>query len=250
MMSDNPVSLSSSDENLLYQRRTEAAVASHGTSSEPILDAAIAALGPVLPGAKVLEFGAGTGNLLQRLMNANCQGILTGADILPRPTWLPPSIGWIQADLNQSTHLSDDSFDIIITTEVIEHLENPRAVAREFARLLRSDGRVVLTTPNQESIRSFLSLLVTGHFVAFQDSCYPAHITSLLQTDLQRIFTEAGFQNIHFSFTGHGGIPKLPWITWQQLSMGALRGRLFSDNIVMVASLPKGKCCEGSGKSI
>lgn len=236
-MSDSPESLSGSDENLLYQRRTEAAEASGGTSSEPILDAAIAALGSVSPGTKVLEFGAGTGNLLQRLMNANCEGILTGADILPRPTWLPPSIGWIQADLNQSTHLGDDSFDAIVTTEVIEHLENPRAVAREFARLLRPGGRIVLTTPNQESIRSFLSLLVTGHFVAFQDSCYPAHITALLRTDLRRIFTEAGFQNIHFSFTGHGGIPKLPWITWRQVSLGILRGRLFSDNLVMMASL-------------
>ncbi|MHB1078864.1 MAG: class I SAM-dependent methyltransferase [Prosthecobacter sp.] len=238
-MSEISNSLPGSNENLLYQRRAAAAEASKGISSEPILDAALAKLGAVSSGAALLEFGAGTGNLLQRLVNSNCQGILTGADILPRPAWLPESIGWIQTDLNQSVNLNERSFDIIVSTEVIEHLENPRAVAREFARLLRPGGRVVLTTPNQESIRSFVSLLVIGHFVAFQDSCYPAHITALLRADLKRIFVEAGFEDIRFSFTGYGGIPKRPQLTWQQVSLGVLRGRLFSDNLVMEASLPK-----------
>lgn len=238
-MSVTPAATPDSNENLLHRRRIEAAAASCGISSEPILDAALAALGTISSGIALLEFGAGTGNLLQRLVNSNCQGSLTGADILARPIWLPESVGWIQADLNHSMHLNEGSFDIIVSTEVIEHLENPRAVAREFARLLRPGGRVVLTTPNQESIRSFLSLLVTGHFVAFQNSCYPAHITALLRADLKRIFAEAGFQNIQFRFTGHGGIPKLPRITWQQVSFGRLRGRLFSDNLVMEAVLPK-----------
>lgn len=237
-MSESPTLHRSADENLLYQRRAEAAMTSRGISSEPILNAALAALKTVPCGMRLLEFGAGTGNLLRRLVDSACQGSLTGADILPRPVWLPESISWVQADLNQSTCLLESSFDIIVTTEVIEHLENPRAVAREFARLLRPGGRVVLTTPNQESIRSMLSLLATGHFVAFQESCYPAHISALLRTDLKRIFTEAGFQNIRFNFTNHGGIPKLPQITWQQISMGLLRGRLFSDNLVMEADMP------------
>ncbi|WP_395739487.1 methyltransferase domain-containing protein [Prosthecobacter sp.] len=237
-MPDVPASPPSSAENLLYQRRTEAAAASRGISSEPILDAALAAVGRMVPGVALLEFGAGTGDLLRRLMNAGCKGRLTGTDILPRPSWLPEEMAWVQADLNQTTPLPGRSFDVIISTEVIEHLENPRAVAREFARLLRPGGRVVLTTPNQESIRSFLSLLITGHFVAFQNSCYPAHITALLRKDLQRIFAEAGFHDICFGFSDHGGIPKLPWVTWQQATWGLLRGRLFSDNLVMQASLP------------
>lgn len=237
-MPDTSPSHPSADDSLLFQRRTAAALASRGTSSEPILDAALAVLGTVPSGATLLEFGAGTGNLLRRLVASSCQGCMTGADILPRPAGLPENIEWIQADLNQSTHLLERSFDVIISTEVIEHLENPRAVAREFARLLRPGGRVVLTTPNQESIRSMLSLVATGHFVAFQDSCYPAHITALLRTDLRRIFTEAGFHNIQFSFTDHGGIPKLPSVTWQQVSRGLLCGRLFSDNLVMEADMP------------
>lgn len=226
-----------SSESSLHRRRTQAALASGGTSSERIVDVAVSVTGTVLPGARLLEFGAGTGNLLRRLIAAGCQAELTGADILPRPSWLPDHVTWIQADLNQNLLLPPNSFDLIISTEVVEHLENPRAVVREFARLLRPGGRVVLTTPNQESLRSLLSLLVTGHFVAFQDSCYPAHITALLCTDLRRIFGEAGFEDIKFSFTDYGGIPKCPRITWQQITLGVLKGRWFSDNVVLQARL-------------
>lgn len=53
-----------------------------------------------------------------------------------------------------TTKCTDRSFDLIVSTEVIERLENPRVVAREFARLMCLGGRLILTTPNLESARS------------------------------------------------------------------------------------------------
>jgi SAM-dependent methyltransferase len=41
----------------------------------------------------------------------------------------------------------DASFDVILCSEVLEHLPDPLAALREFARLLRSGGRLVLTAP-------------------------------------------------------------------------------------------------------
>lgn len=219
--------------------RTSAAEASGGTSSEAVVSRAFKAMLDEERTGEVLEYGAGTGVLLKRLLGEKWAGKLTGADLLPRPEGMPDSVEWIQADLNMPIDHAGASFDLVVSTEVIEHLENPRAVAREFARLLRPGGRLILTTPNQESMRSLLSLLVNGHFALFQDSCYPAHITALLAKDLLRIFTEAGFVNIRFEYVSHGGIPKCPHITWQQISFGILRGRLFSDNILMEASLPE-----------
>jgi SAM-dependent methyltransferase len=43
--------------------------------------------------------------------------------------------------------LPDGSLDSILCTEVLEHVPSPRAVWREFARLVRSGGKVLLTTP-------------------------------------------------------------------------------------------------------
>lgn len=222
----------------LAERRVKAAESSGGTSSGPILEAALSAFNVLQLKGDLLEFGAGTGELLLQLRSQGYPGRMTGADLLPRPGRLPGDIGWSQVDLNLPLSLPDESFDVIISTEVVEHLENPRFMAREFWRLLRPSGMVVLTTPNQESIRSLLALLFSGHYAAFQDSCYPAHITALLRKDLRRIFSEAGFGSASFSYTNHGHVPRLTQWTFQQISFGFLQGRWFSDNQVMVVAKP------------
>jgi hypothetical protein len=81
-------------------------------------------------------------------------------------------------------------------------------------------GTLILTMPNQESIRSYLGLLFAGHFVHFLGASYPAHITALLRTDLDRICTETRFTRCRFVYTNVGGIPKLPRLKWQQVSLG------------------------------
>ena len=42
----------------------------------------------------------------------------------------------------------DESFDFVITFQVIEHIDDDAAFVREIARVLRPGGRMILTTPN------------------------------------------------------------------------------------------------------
>jgi len=65
-----------------------------------------------------------------------------------------------------------------------------------------------------------------------------AHITALLRKDLVRILSEAGFSDVRFHFTDHGGLPKLPAVSWQQVSLGLLKGCRFSDNVIATAKAP------------
>ena len=220
----------------LHEKRFAAALASKGTSSDPVYRTVLTLLATLNRTGDLLEFGAGTGNLIRQLLEAGYKGTMTGADILPRPDHLPPSVRWIQGDLNFPVSAADSTFDVIVSTEVIEHLENPRAVFREFYRLLRPGGTLLVTTPNQESIRSLAGLLIGRHFVAFHDGNYPAHITALLQRDFERICAEASLTSPDFYYTDSGGIPKLPHIRWQQVSWGLLKGRLFSDNLIMLTT--------------
>ena len=218
----------------LHERRIHAALVSKGTSGDAIYSAALALGRSLSLTGRVLEFGAGTGSLIGRMVHEEWPCTLTGADLLPRPASLAAQVDWIQADLNEPLPCRDSSFDAIISTEVIEHLENPRAVFREFARLLRSGGRLLVTTPNQESIRSLASLIVRGHHVAFLDESYPAHLTALVRRDFVRLCLEAGFEPPAFFYTGAGAVPRWTSVTWQSLSFGRLRGRLFSDNLLVV----------------
>jgi 2-polyprenyl-3-methyl-5-hydroxy-6-metoxy-1,4-benzoquinol methylase len=218
----------------LQEKRLGAALASEGISAEPIYQTVLQLCRTLPLNGDLLEFGAGTGTLAKQLAIFHTGRSITCADIRPRPETLPSHILWLEADLNNPIPVPDHSFDTIISTEVIEHLENPRAIFREFHRLLRPGGVLIVTTPNQESVRSIAGLLMGGHFVAFLGRSYPAHITALLRKDFQRICRETQFEEPQFYYTDSGGIPKLPHIRWQSLTFGLLKGRLFSDNVAVV----------------
>ena len=185
-------------------------------------------------GGLILDFGAGTGELINLISRIDGME-LHGADILPRPATIPDNVEWYQGDLNEDLDLSSAFFDAVICSEVIEHLENPRSTFRNVYRLLKPKGKLLLTTPNQENIRSYLNLMFRGHFAQFRDPDYPAHITALLRLDLVRICAETGFSEPQFLYTDYGWMP-ITNTTWQRFSFNFLGGRLFSDNIGMVVS--------------
>jgi len=215
----------------LETHRRLAAEASRGISSGPSYDLARRFLTACGNPGRILEFGAGTGNFARRLIAEQVVSEMTCADILPRPDDLPRGIEWIRADLNDPLTSPDAAFDTIVCIEVIEHLENPRAAFREFHRLLRKGGNLILTTPNQESLRSLASLVLGRHFAAFLGASYPAHITALLEMDFQRICAESGFESPRFDYSNTGRIPKLTRFRWPQV----FRGRWFSDNLGLIA---------------
>jgi len=218
----------------LNERRLVAAEASGGTSGSEIKDLVLRIIRSEGLNGSVLDFGAGKGELIQKLCTLGIFQKISGADILKRPDHLPASVDWHHQDLNGGIDVAEP-FDVVICSEVIEHLENPRAVFRTLHGLLKPGGTLVLTMPNQESIRGYVALLFGGHFVHFLGVNYPAHITALLRMDLSRICAETGFAEHSFAYTDVGGIPKLPRLKWQRVSFGLLKGRLFSDNLGMTA---------------
>lgn len=222
----------------LLARRLAAAAAAGGGSCEPIYSVVERELARLDLGGHVLDFGAGSGVLTRRLLASGRFRTVTAADLLP-PADSLPGLRWLSLDLNEPLAcLAPGSFEVLVAVEIIEHLENPRAVAREWFQLLRPGGTLLLTTPNNESWRSLIALVLRGHYVAFGDPCYPAHITALLRKDLTRILHEAGFAPPEFSFTDQGSVPGFPRLGWQSLSAGLLRGLRFSDNLLATARKP------------
>jgi ubiquinone/menaquinone biosynthesis C-methylase UbiE len=51
-------------------------------------------------------------------------------------------------DANKKLPFKNDSFDLIWCSEVIEHLNNPQKVVKEFNRVIKPGGEIILTTPN------------------------------------------------------------------------------------------------------
>lgn len=143
----------------------------------------------------------------------------------------------LRVDLNGGRiPLPDATADAVVGIETIEHLENPRAFLRELVRLARDGGWVAVSTPNQLSLLSLLTLIVRHRFVAFQDGDYPAHITALLAVDLVRIASECGLRDVAIEYSEWGRIPRVPWRYPGRLVR--LFPRALSENLLMIGRKP------------
>jgi SAM-dependent methyltransferase len=209
----------------------ERAILSGGISADPIYKAVATALTGRHPGGgTILDVGCGVGNLSSYVDNMFERYV--GADVV-RHEGFPAGESFCLVDLDAGqVPLPDGAADVVAAVETVEHLENPRAFFRELVRLVRPGGWVVVTTPNQLSLLSKLTLLLKNQFNAFQDACYPAHLSALLEIDLRRIAAECRLTNIAVAYSGRGRMPGTAWHYPAFLSR--CFPRAFSDNVLVI----------------
>jgi ubiquinone/menaquinone biosynthesis C-methylase UbiE len=96
---------------------------------------------------KVLEVGAGEGEILERLArrfpNASVQGIDLPDDDLAEE-WTRRGV---TAEFGDATAMrfTDEEFDLVLAIEVLEHIPQPEKALREMARVV--NGTVVFSVP-------------------------------------------------------------------------------------------------------
>jgi SAM-dependent methyltransferase len=90
-------------------------------------------------------------------------------------------------DANDRLPYPDESFDLVWCSEVIEHLRDPAYSADELRRVLKTGGRLVITTPN--SYAWFFRLLDLAGLppARLQD---PGHVHFFRLDDVRRLFPE------------------------------------------------------------
>ena len=62
----------------------------------------------------------------------------------------------------------DEFFDNIVCIEGLEHIENPANAIREFARMLKKDGSLIVSVPNIMNIEERLKWLFYGYTSHFK----------------------------------------------------------------------------------
>ena len=111
-----------------------------------------------------------TGLLLHSRIAAVSEHVI-GVDMsdvgLARMRQLDPS--WELHQANACTFQPDSPVDVIVASELIEHLENPGDLLRGLARWATPQHELILTTPNACALKGALRALVGREF------CHPDH---------------------------------------------------------------------------
>jgi 2-polyprenyl-3-methyl-5-hydroxy-6-metoxy-1,4-benzoquinol methylase len=176
-------------------------------------------------GSVVLDAGCGNGTFLSLFSDRGWK--LHGSDFSPaglefaRSTF--PDIRFFLADaqsLYKEFLAMVGPADAVISTEVIEHLYDPRSFANNCYSLLRPGGTLVLSTPYHGYLKNLL-LALSGKMEFHYDALrLHGHIKFFSRATIEKLLTDAGFVDIEF--TGAGRIPH----AWKSMVLKASRPAL------------------------
>ncbi len=86
---------------------------------------------------------------------------------------------------------SDATFDLVVSIEVHEHFEDPVPVTRELSRVVRNDGKVVVSTPNGDEKKLAVRI---KHLVGMTPKAYGHVRTGFDIPDLEQMLTNVGLR--------------------------------------------------------
>lgn len=78
-----------------------------------------------------------------------------------------PAHQFRRADLNQRLPYDDGCFDYVACLEGLEHVENLHHALREFCRILKPGGKLIVSTPNPLNVKSRMRFFLWGTFYGF-----------------------------------------------------------------------------------
>ncbi len=156
----------------------------------------------VKPGHRVLDLGAGAGELNAYALKGRVRQIV-GVDLDPRVSANPLLDAGLSADI-YALPFRDGSFDVVFSIYVFEHVDRPRALAAEIARVLRPGGVCLALTPNLYHYVTLLSRLTPTAFHKWvnerrgraSDDTFPTCYRLNSRRVLNRRFSAAGLDTV------------------------------------------------------
>ncbi len=139
-----------------------------------------AGVGELLDGA-VLDIGCGYGEMLSELPGTRRVGVDINHPALSEAERRNSAGCFIMANVEQLP-LADSSFDAVVCSEVLEHMDDPAPLAREIVRVTRPGGVYCITVPNEYV--TTLGRLVLGKRPAKS----PAHKQAFTPESVARLF--------------------------------------------------------------
>lgn len=180
-------------------------------------------LPPPAPGLRAIDIGCGNGFVAGWLMQRGYS--VVGVDASrggidhAKKNYPNGRFECIEITDDLCGTLNEQPFDLVISTEVVEHLYAPRTWAQTAFKGLKPGGRFICSTPYHGFLKN-LALSLTNkwddHHTPLWDG---GHIKFWSRATLGRLLSETGFVNI--GFVGAGRAPYL----WKGMVMSGDKPR-------------------------
>jgi len=164
---------------------------------------------------KVLDYGCGSGlhiPLWKKLFPGTDLYFCDISDIaIEKLTYKYPQFKQTSGIVrNHVAPFKDGSFDVIISIEVLEHVENLDMYLQDIHRLLKRNGIIIWTTPcanifSIEHLYSFFSHQIEKTKEGYRKWKWedPKHFRRFRSNELKDRLLDKGFRNIRFKFRAH-----------------------------------------------
>ncbi|PYS64972.1 MAG: hypothetical protein DMF74_05250 [Acidobacteria bacterium] len=215
--------------------RAESATVAVPLAHQAIHDTVVGIL-EELPRGALLDVPAGEGALGARLIAAGFE--VSFCDLYPEIFRLN-NREIRRGDLNGKLPFDDRSFEYVTCLEGLEHIENPQQAMREFSRVMRGGGHLIVSVPNILNIEERLKWLVYGYTSHFKPVTreqrarlraehdnreeIAAHVNPIGYSELRYILEKYGFEIACV----HRDKPKArAWLYWPIVILIRLIARL------------------------
>ena len=178
----------------------------HAYILEPILEFLDQSLSsPEAKTLRILDLGCGNGSLSRYLAQQghSVTGVEPSSSGIKFAQEQESNCTFIQAGIEDLPYEKlEHQFDVVISSEVIEHLLLPRELIRASKRCLKPCGRLILTTPYHGYWKN-LAIAIMGkmdsHFSPLWDG---GHVKFFSHKTLSKLMEQEGLTQIQFKFAG------------------------------------------------
>lgn len=159
------------------------------------LDEIVATFAPYRRSNRLLDVGCGAGSFLEAAARAGWEA--HGVEVSRPAVEHVRRLGFeVFAGELERANYPDGHFDVILASEVLEHVPDPRAMLGEVARLLRPGGLLWATTPHGRGV-SARALGPRWSVVS-----PPEHLHLFSVASIRRALGEAGFRRVRIATHG------------------------------------------------